>query len=598
MHSIRESNPPPRPVIYQLLVRTFGNTNDTRAFDGDIGQNGCGKFADINPAALESIRAMGFTHLWLTGVLEQASGTDYPHRPADEPVLLKGKAGSPYAVRDYFQVCPDYALDPERAQQEFRELLHRCHDHGLRVIMDFVPNHVARSYRSLVRPESSLGLDDDTSAFFHRDNHFFYLQPGDPGGGPPLRLPADQPYLPEAEVGKVTGNNSITWAPSAQDWYETVKLNYGHDFTSGRDTSHLPSRFAALEEVPRTWRSMDEVLAYWQQMGIDGFRCDMAHMIPMEYWRWQLLRCRDRDKEVFFMAEAYDNDPAKLYEEHVLDGLLRAGFDAVYDDPMYDVLEGIYDDGKWANDLDGLTFTGARFHKSLRYAENHDEVRIANPAVWGGHGMKIGKPVTALLATLGCGPVMLYQGQEVGEPAIGAEGFCGDNARSSIFDYTSLPELCKWVNGGAFDGGKLSAEQRELREWYGRLIRATQSAAFTEGNFYGLNHANKLNPLYGRLEGETISGHWVYSFLRRDSSTREACLVVVNLHPEQGFPEVRVRIPEDARMFAGRSSSEEWGFRDRLESDWSQQVSAATLEAEGVLLPPLEACSVLLLEIV
>lgn len=595
--SIRETKPPVRPVIYQLLVRTFGNTNETRAFDGDMEVNGCGKFADISPTALESIKHMGFTHLWLTGVMEQASGTAYPHRPADDPALLKGKAGSPYAVRDCFQVCPDYALNPERAQQEFRELLLRCHDHGLRVIVDFVPNHVARSYRSVVRPESSFGMGDDTSVFFDRDNHFFYLQQDHPGGGPPLRLPGGQPYPPEAEVGRVTGNNSITWEPSNHDWYETVKLNYGHDFTQGRDTSHLPSRFAPLEEVPRTWQTMDEILGYWQEVGVDGFRCDMAHMIPMEYWRWQVLRCRERDSGTYFMAEAYDNDPAKLCDEHVLDGLLRAGFDAVYDDPIYDLLEGIYDDGKWANDLDGLTFTGARFHKSLRYAENHDEVRIANPGVWGGHGMKIGKPVSALLFTLGRGPVMLYQGQEVGEQAIGAEGFCGDNARSSIFDYTSQPELSKWVNGGACDGGRLSDEQKELREWYGSLIQVTQSLAFTQGNFYGLNHANKANPLYGRGEGETISGHWIYAFLRRDSRSREACLVVINLHPERSFPEVRVRIPEDARMFAGRSSSEEWGFRDRLEDNFSRQVAAATLEQEGVLLPPLPACSALLLDI-
>lgn len=593
----RESSAPARPVIYQLMVRTFGNTNEARVFNGDIHQNGCGKFADIHAAALESIRAMGFTHLWLTGVLEQASGTSYPHRPADAPALLKGIAGSPYAVRDYFQVCPDYALDPQRSQQEFRELLTRCRANGLRVLIDFVPNHVARSYRSLVRPGSSFGLDDDPSVFFDRDNHFFYLQPHHPGGGPPLRLPGGEVYEPESRVGRVTGNNSITWAPSEHDWYETVKLNYGHDFTRGRDTSHLPSRFATMEEVPRTWRTMDEVLAYWQEMGIDGFRCDMAHLVPLEYWQWQVRHCRERNPEVFFMAEAYDNDPAKLCEEHVLDGLLRAGFDAVYDDPIYDILEGIYDDGKWANDLDGLTFTGARFHKSLRYAENHDEVRLANPTVWGGHGMKIGKPVTALLFSLGRGPVMMYQGQEVGEPAIGAEGYCGDNARSSIFDYTSLPELTKWLHGGACDGGGLSAEQQDLREWYGRMIRATQSPAFTGGNFYGLNHANKANPFFGRLEGETVSGHWLYAFLRRDSSSREACLVVINLHPERGFPEVRVRIPEDARMFAGRSSEEYWTFRDRLDTAWAGGAPAATLEAEGVLLPPVSPCSALLLEI-
>jgi len=603
MKVVRHSSGPARPVIYQLLVRTFGNTNESRVFDGDIEQNGCGKFADINEAALESLRGMGFTHLWLTGVLEQASGTSHPGRPADHEVLLKGKAGSPYAVRDYFDVCPDYAVDPAKRLDEFRELVERCHAHGFKVLIDFIPNHVARSYHSDVRPGSSFGRDDDTGVFFAPDNHFFYLQGDHAGGGPPLRLPCKEgrqgacPYEPEAEVGRVTGNNAMTWVPGVHDWYETVKLNYGHDFTRGRDTRHLPQEKAAIEKVPRTWQTMDEILAYWQGMGVDGFRCDMAHMVPLEFWRWEVRRCRERDPGVFFFAEAYDNDPAKLCDGHVLDELLRAGFNAVYDDPMYDILEGIYDDGKWANDLDGLTFTGARFHRSVRYAENHDEVRIANPKVWGGHGMKIGRPVTAILFTLGQGPVMLYQGQEVGEPAIGAEGFCGDNARSSIFDYGSSPELCKWVNGGRYDGGRLSEQQRELREWYGRLIRTTQQPAFTHGCFYGLNHANKDNPAYGRMDGETVSGHWLYSFLRRDSHGAQAFLVVVNLHPEMSMKGVRILIPHDARMFVGHSCGMLWRFEEKLGPGWSVTVEPDSLQTEGLELPDLEACSAMLLDI-
>ncbi|MGA0846870.1 MAG: alpha-amylase family glycosyl hydrolase, partial [Luteolibacter sp.] len=204
----------PRPVIYQMMVRTFGNTNETRRFNGTLEENGCGKFADINDAALRSLKEMGFTYLWLTGVLEQASGTAYPGRPADDPDILKGKAGSPYAIRDYFDVCPDYATDPTKRLAEFRELLTRCRAHGLKVIIDFVPNHVARSYQSDVRPDLSFGNDDDRSVFFDRDNHFFYLNAGHPAGGPPLRLPnheaagADGFFPPESNFGRVTGNNS------------------------------------------------------------------------------------------------------------------------------------------------------------------------------------------------------------------------------------------------------------------------------------------------------------------------------------------------------------------------------------------------------
>ncbi len=593
----------PRPVIYQLMVRTFGNTNETRKPNGTIAENSCGKFADITTAALDSLRETGFTHLWLTGVLEQASGTAYPNRPADDPDILKGIAGSPYAIRDYFDVCPDYAVDPDRRLDEFKALLDRCKSHGFKVIIDFVPNHVARSYQSDVRPDLSFGTGDDRGVFFSRDNHFFYLQSGHPGGGPPLKLPTagrtgcDGRFEPESDCGRVTGNNVVSWEPSIHDWYETVKLNYGHDFTTGRDTSHLPGTDASPAVVPKTWRTMDEMLAHWQRMGVDGFRADMAHMIPMEFWRWVVKRCRSRDPEVFFCAEAYDNDPAKLTEGHVLDELLEAGFDAVYDDPAYDVLEGLYDSGKWANDLDPLTFTGKRFHRSLRYAENHDEVRLANPGEWGGLGMKVGKPVSAVLFTTGRGPIMLYHGQEVGEPAVGAEGFCGDNARTTIFDYWSMPEFVKWVNGGKFDGGRLSLEQKSLREWYGKLIHATKAHAFTDGEFYGLNHANNENPDFGRVGDESISGHWLYAFLRRDGKSGQAFLVVANFHGSETLRGVRIRIPHDAQMFLGLSGYENWVFSDRLESEWTGSVARGVLEDGGIALPDISPCTALLLEI-
>ncbi len=593
----------PRPVIYQLIVRTFGNTHETRKVNGTLAENGCGKFADISPAALTSLKAMGFTHLWLTGVLEQASGTAYPNRPADDPDILKGIAGSPYAIKDYFDVCPDYALDADKRIDEFKALLERCKQHDLKVIIDFVPNHVARSYHSDVRPDLSFGADDRHDVFFARDNHFFYLLDSHPGGGPPLKLPTDgQPgcngrFEPETAFGRVTGNNVVSWAPTIHDWYETVKLNYGHDFTTGRNTSHLPGPSADPAEVPRTWRTMDEILGYWQAMGVDGFRADMAHMVPVEFWRWVVKRCRSRNPAVFFAAEAYDNDPAKLTDAPVLDELLGAGFNAVYDDPSYKVLGGIYQSGKWANDLDPLTFTGKRFHKSLRYAENHDEVRLANPREWGGTGMKVGKPVSAVLFSLGRGPVMLYHGQELGEPAVGREGFGGDDARTSIFDYASMPEFIKWVNGGKYDGARLSDEQKSLRAWYGKLIRATQCRAFTAGEFYGLNHANHDNPSFGRVPGESASGHWIYAFLRCDPKSAQAFLIVANFHPSQSLHGVKIRIPKDPQMFLGRSGTDLWSFTDRLDSSWSATIARVLLENDGLALPDLPPCSAMLLEI-
>jgi glycosidase len=592
-----------RPVIYQLMVRTFGNTNETRKSNGTLAENGCGKFNDINGAALVSLKAMGFTHIWLTGVLEQASGTAYPSRPADDPNILKGIAGSPYAIKDYFDVCPDYAMNPENRLLEFKALVERCHAFGFKVIIDFVPNHVARSYASDVRPDLSFGKDDKREVFFDRDNHFYYLGVNDAGGGPPLKLPTvgmsncDGSFGGEASFGRVTGNNVISWTPSINDWYETVKLNYGHDFTQGRATGHLPGPDSTPSEVPKTWRTMDEVLTYWQEMGVNGFRADMAHLVPMAFWRWAVKRARARQSDVFFSAEAYDNDPAKLSDGHVLDELLDAGFDAVYDDPSYDILEGIYDSGKWASDLDPLTFTGPRFHQSLRYAENHDEVRIASPKEWGGIGMNVGKPVSAVLFSMGRGAVMLYHGQEVGEPAAGAEGFSGDNARTSIFDYGSMPEFTKWVNGGKFDGGRLSEAQKALREWYGKLIRATQVPAFTAGEFYGLNHANRDNPAFGRRGGEEVSGHWLYAFLRHDPKSGQSFLVVANFHGTESLLGVRVKISPDACKFMGRAAQISWEFTDRLDSCWSGSVASKLLENEGLTLPDLAPCSAMLLEI-
>ncbi len=588
----------PRAVIYQLLVRTFGNTNTRQKFNGSMQENGCGKFHDISRIALVSLKKMGFTHIWLTGVLEQASGTAYPNRPADIPDILKGIAGSPYAIKDYFDVCPDYAVDPEKRLDEFKELLDRCHALGLRVIIDFVPNHVARSYDSDVRPELSFGQGDNQNIFFDRENHFYYLGPDDAGGGPPLMLPTAHLagcaglFLPETIFGRVTGNNVISWAPASHDWYETVKLNYGHDFTQGCATSDLPGPDTLTSDVPKTWRTMDDILGYWQAMGVQGFRVDMAHMIPMEFWRWAVKRARKRQPYVYFSAEAYDSDPAKLTEGPVLEELLIAGFDAVYDKPTYDTLQAIYHSGKWANDIDSFTFNGKLFHQSLRFAENHDEVRIANTHVWGGLGMKTGKPVSAVLFALSRGSVMLYSGQEVGEPADGAEGFSGDDSRTSIFDYGSMPEFTKWVNGGKYDGGGLSTEQKDLREWYGQLIRATQTPAFTAGNFYGLNHANKENPKFGRVGDETVSGHWLYAFLRHDPVNGQSYLVVVNFHGVETLLGVRVKIPQHAWEFMARAGRNAWKFTDRLVGAWS-----GLSDLDGLALPDLAPCSAMLLEI-
>jgi glycosidase len=606
--SLRTMSSPGRIRIYQLLPRLFGNCNETRRPNGPLAENGCGKFADLNDAALTSLRAMGFTHLWLTGVLRQATATDYSAHglPADDPDLLKGLAGSPYAIKDCFDVCPDYAEQPAQRLEEFRALLARMHAHGLRAIIDFVPNHVARSYRSTIRPEQDFGARDVRDRFFDPRNNFFYLQLGD---GPPLRLPTfadgqaisptcqvlggcDGRFDGELDHGKVTGNNAATWTPGLGDWYETVKLNYGYDFTTG--AREYPAAERAHKPIPDTWHKMDTVLAHWQALGVDGFRCDMAHMVPPEFWAWAVARARERQPAVLFLAEAYDNDPMKVGRGNVMHDLLRAGFDAVYDDPAYKILKGIYDKSKWANDLDVVTADAFVFEHSLRYAENHDEVRLAGANQWGGIGPAVGRALSAILYGLSRGPVLLYSGQEVGEPAQGAEGFAGDNARTTIFDYWSMPELVKWVNVHRYDGARLSAEQKKLRAFYARLIALIGEPAFRDGGFFGLNAANNQNPHFGRLPGESASGHWLYAFLRHDPASSQRFLIVANLHRNETLRDVRVRLPAEALAFLRLDAQAPISIADRL----ADSPVATTLmpDAEGALmlnlpaLPALTAC--------
>jgi glycosidase len=567
---VKNHLPQERIRIYQLFVRLFGNTNEARKSNGTIAENGVGKFSHINDAALASLRDMGFSHIWLTGVLQQATATDYSSigQPADDPDLLKGIAGSPYAIKDYFDVCPDYADKPENRIEEFKSLLDRMHALRLKALIDFVPNHVARSYASDVKPELDFGRNDDTSKQFDPKNNFFYLKPG--SGGPPLRLPTvkdgkpvsptcklpgidcDGLFAPEREFGRVTGNNKASWTPGIDDWYETVKLNYGFDFTvASKNVREYPNASAPDKPVPDTWNKMDQVLAYWQSLGVDGFRCDMAHMEPPEFWSWAIARARERNPQVVFIAEAYDNDPAKVpatnsSESNVMFHLLKAGFTGVYDDPTYKALKKIYEGPAWANDLDDNRPNQLIFENSLRYAENHDEVRLASKSQWGGNGMKVGPAISAILYGLSSGPVMLYNGQEVGEPGAGVEGFGSDDSRTSIFDYWSMPELVKWVNGNAYDGGKLSDAQKGLRATYGRLLRLMNEPAFRSGRTIPLNKANNNNPRYGRIGGETASGHWLYSFLRIDDASGQKFLVVVNLHPSETMKDVRITVPADA----------------------------------------------------
>lgn len=286
------------------------------------------------------------------------------------------------------------------------------------------------------------------------------------------------------------------------------------------------------------------------------------------------------------VAEAYDDDPNKLTDENVLKALVTAGFDAAYDHQSYNLLKSVLAGPKWANDLDGVLGAVAPLHNSVRYAENHDEVRLANSGQWGGWGPSVGKPVSAILFGIGRGPLLLYSGQEVGEPALGIEGFGGDDARTSIFDYWSMPEMVKWVNNGRYDGGQLSPEQKELRAWYGRLVKLCNEPAFRSGEFLGLNRINNQNPRFGRMDGEPASGHWLYAFLRHDGSSGQSFVVVANLNGKETLRDVRIMMTEEALAALGvKTGDAKLEFQDRLSARKPIQTTGESLRKAGLEVP-------------
>ena len=568
-----------RQVIYQLFVRHFSNFKEGNTPWGTREENGCGTFNAVTDAALEQLARMGVTHLWFTGVLRHATQTPHEGLPADPACIVKGKAGSPYAVTDYFDVDPDLAENVERRREEFAALLQRCRRWGMVPMIDFIPNHVSRHYHSTVRPESSFGAQDDKRRFYARDNAFYYLEPHQ--SGTPLQLPGSE-YAPERGQGRVTGNNVASWSPSEYDWYETAKLNYGMDYRHGTHAAEaLPGLLAPEYALPRTWQLMNEVIAYWQGMGVGGFRCDMAHMVPLPFWRWVIAHARLRDRSAFFVAEGYD-DHLKLVEGPVHAALLSAGFDGVYDGASYESLRRIFEGGAWANDLDSLHQEAAPlFRGGVRYIENHDEPRITSAPYWGGEGSRVARAAMVAQYCSTAGPVLVYNGQEVGEESTGPGGYGGDNGRTSIFDYTHLPHLQHWTNGGAYDGALLSREERDLRAYTGHLLTLMQHPALSKGGFYGLNWANRDTPGYGRRAGDAVSGHYLYAFLRHYRKAKSTLLVVCNLSPAEAVC-THVHIPAHAREWAGKRQGN-YCFVPLLDATTPMlEVSDAALETTGL----------------
>lgn len=503
-------------VIYQVFPRLFGNKNASLKKNGSLKENGVGKFASFSADILNDIKKLGITHLWYTGVIEHATETDYSiyQIRQDHSATVKGKAGSPYAIKDYYDVDPDLATNVKNRMGEFESLVERTHNAGLNMIIDFVPNHVARQYYSDSRPPyiEDLGQHDDTSKEFDVDNNFYYI----PGHTLVLKYDSEEQredFEYSEFPAKVTGNDCFSTTPGKQDWYETVKLNYGVDY--------LNERRCMFNPIPSTWKKMLDILLFWAEKGVDGFRCDMAEMVPVEFWNWVIPQVKEKF-DVCFIAEVYN--PLE-YRNYIFNGK----FDYLYDKVgLYDTLKDVTLGHTSANRITDCwkSVEGIQTNM-LNFMENHDEQRIASD-FFAGNGF-IGIPAMIVSALMNTNPVMVYNGQEVGERGMDEEGYSGRDGRTSIFDYWSMSSIRNWLNND------LSEDEKRLREFYTKLLNiAGKEKTVSQGAFHDLMYANDNNPNFNTQRQ--------YAFLRKYEN--EVLLVVVNFDNTEQT--VSINIPQQA----------------------------------------------------
>jgi len=499
-----------KTVIYQVFTRLYGNRNTTRKENGTIADNGCGKLNDFTPTVLKSIREMGVSHVWYTGVIRHASQTDYTSYgiPRQHPAIVKGRAGSPYAITDYYDIDPDLAVDVKQRMKEFEALVERTHEAGLKVIIDFVPNHVARQYHSICKPKKvkDLGETDNTALGFDPQNNFYYCPGQRFTPYFDLYQGETEPYL--EEPAKATGNDHFDNAPGRTDWYETVKLNYGVDYYAGK--------IGYFDPIPDTWQKMTDILLFWAKKGIDGFRCDMAEMVPAEFWQYATTIVKKKYKHLVFVGEVYNPYEYRRY--------LAAGFDWLYDKVgMYDTMRSV---------ICGHSSTHAITHAwqqtddirdhMLYFLENHDEQRIASD-FFAANAQK-GVPAMIASVLMQQNPFMLYAGEEYGERGMDKEGFSGNDGRTTIFDYWNIDTLCRAANN------QLTSEEQALKDIHVKTLQlASQEKAVSEGVFFDLMY---VNPHLQRQ----------YAFLRHVMG--ELLLVVANFDSHDVT--IDVNIPEHA----------------------------------------------------
>lgn len=507
-----------KSIIYQIFPRYWGDRAGKQKKGGTLDENGCGKFSNIDRESLDYFKSLGVTHLWLTGIVRHATGESTGGCTASSPDWVKGRAGSPYAITDYYDVNPYLADKPERRMEEFKDLLKRVHNAGLKVIIDFVPNHVARDYTSFtaLHPAPtgmpSLGSDDDKSVHWREENDFFYYP------GTELKLPIkSQTYK---ELPALASGNAYTAEPAVNDWYDTVKINYCDTHTG-------------------TWDKMLDIVRFWAGMGVDGFRCDMVELVPADFFTWLIREIHKQYPEIVFIAEVYQKE---LYSKYIRE----VGFDLLYDKSgMYDTIRAIVqkntdDSGvpveAWQSTRK-ITWNwqslGDLQPYMLNFLENHDEQRFASDFF----GKDAGNVFAALYASLyfNRASFMIYSGQEVGERGMYQEGFSGKDGRSTIFDwYTSdkVRKLWRYIHG---DMKALDRKDVALLERYrSALTQATGNRAVISGSTYDLCYCNLSS------DGFCVDRH--FAFLRDCGD--DTVLVACNFSNVDA--EMELSIPEHA----------------------------------------------------
>lgn len=495
-------------IIYQVFTRLFGNRNTTRKEWGTIAENGSGKFNDFDSKTLKSIKKLGVSHIWYTGVIRHATQTNYSQYgiPSQSATVVKGKAGSPYAICDYYDVDPDLAVNVEKRMDEFDKLVVRTHKAGLKVMIDFVPNHVAREYKSICKPEGieDLGANDDKSQGFSPQNNFYYC----PGCHfEPSFDKGDYDEYP----ARATGNDHFDNHPGINDWYETVKLNYGVDYWT---------RFGHFSPVPDTWDKMVEILLFWASKGIDGFRCDMAEMVPTAFWAYATAKVKTQYPHIVFMGEVYNPSEYRNY--------INSGFDWMYDKVgMYDAMRAVISGEAPAHILTGAWQSVDDIKEHMVYfLENHDEQRIASD-FFAGSAIK-GLPGMVASVLMKSSPFMLYAAEEYGEKGMDKEGFSGKDGRNTIFDYWSVDTLCR------AEADALNEEERLVFAVHEKTLQIARKEKAVDGDFYDLMYVNPSS--------ENFNNEKQFAFLRKKDN--ELLIVVVNFDDRD--VNIQVRIPSHA----------------------------------------------------